>query len=83
MRKYLTELIEEKGVSLDASINIDGHYGLTYGMLVDFICRIPEYHGEITETLIKIDFANGDVFHYLKHLANGMVKSIEEANKTW
>ena len=76
MKKYLTTLIEEKCESLDDEIQIEGHIGLTYEMLVDFIDSMPEYHSQIKSTLVKIDFHNGDVFHYLNHLAEGMVKSL-------
>ena len=76
MKNYLTTLIEEKGSSLDATLNIEGHIGLTYEMLFDFIEGMTQYHTSIKSTLVKIDFANGDVFHYLNHLANGMVKSL-------
>jgi len=76
MRTYLNNLITEKGTSLDSTINLDGHFGLTYEMLVDFICEAKDYHSQIRNTLVKIDFQNGDVFHYLHHLANGMVKSL-------
>ena len=76
MKIYLTQLITEKGTDLEDTINLDGHIGLTYQMLVDFVCSVPEYHKEIRKTLVKIDFANDDVFHYLKHLAQGMVKSL-------
>ena len=76
MKNYLINLIEEKGQSLDSEIQIEGHFGLTYGMLVDFICEAKQYHGQIRNTLVAIDFKNGDVFHYLNHLANGMVKSL-------
>ena len=73
MRRYLENLITEKGKDLDADMNIDGHIGLTYQMLVDFVVEAKDYHAEIRKTLVKIDFCNGDVFHYLHHLANGMV----------
>lgn len=76
MKTYLTNLIEEKGKSLDTEISIDGHIGLTYEMLVDFIVEAKPYHKQIRTTLVKIDFHNGDVFHYLQHLAEGMVKSL-------
>ncbi len=76
MRKYLTNLITEKGVSTETEINIEGHFGLTYDMLIDFICEAKQYHEQIRTTLVKIDFMNGDVFHYLKHLTEGMVKSL-------
>jgi hypothetical protein len=76
MKTYLINLITEKGTSLDQEIQIDGHFGLTYSMLVDFIEAAPQYHAQIRATLVKIDFLNGDVFHYLNHLTQGMVKSL-------
>lgn len=76
MKEYLTTLIEEKGKFIDDEIQIDGHFGLTYEMLFDFIEEMPEYHKTIRDTLVKIDFKNGDVFHYLKYLAEGMIKSL-------
>ena len=33
MRKYLINLIQEKGVSLDDQLDIDGHFGITYQMI--------------------------------------------------
>ena len=77
MKNYLTTLIEEKGKSLDSTINLDGHFGLTYGMLVDFIESMEMYHEQIKTTLVKIDFMNGDIFDYLNHLALGMVESVK------
>lgn len=73
MTKYLTTLIEEKGRDMEDTINLDGHFGLTYQMLVDFIATMPRHHKAIRDTLVKIDFANGDIFHFLNHLAKGMV----------
>lgn len=73
MTKYLTTLIEEKGRDMEDTINIEGHIGLTYAMLVEFIATMPAHHKAIRDTLVKIDFANGDVFHFLTHLAKGMV----------
>ena len=80
MKTYLENLITEKGVDLDSEIKIDGHFGITYSMLVDFICKQELYHNQIRTTLVKIDFMNGDVFHYLNYLANGMVKSMGYQN---
>lgn len=75
MQTYLKNLITEKGTDLDTVIEIDGHFGVTYQMLIDFIVSVPEYHATIRRTLVKIDFKNGDVFHYLNHLAHGMVQA--------
>ena len=76
METYLTNLITEKGVDLESEVGIDGHIGLTWQMLIDFIVETKDYHQQIRTMLVKIDFANGDVFHYLRHLAQGMVKAI-------
>lgn len=76
MKKYLKTLIEEKGADIEDEINLDGHFGLTFEMLIDFIDSMPEYHDKIRAMLVKIDFHNGDVFHYLRHLATGMVKTL-------
>ena len=76
MKTYLENLIEEKGVGLENEIQIDGHIGITYQMLVDFIVEAKDYHQEIKKVLVTIDFKNGDVFHYFNHLAKGMVKSL-------
>jgi len=76
MKNYLELLITEKGVSLECDIDLEGHVGLTYQMLVDFIVgQAVLYHEKIRMTLVKIDFNNGDVFDYLDHLAEGMVKA--------
>lgn len=78
MKRYLKALITEKGTALDEEIGIDGHIGLTWEMLIDFVAAddLKRYHGKIRSTLVKIDFCNGDVFHYLRHLAEGMVKAL-------
>lgn len=76
MNDYLCTLINEKGVSIYEEIQIEGHFGLRWSDLIDFIVSLPEYHQKIKDTLVKIDFLNGDVFHYLNYLANGMVQSV-------
>ena len=73
MRQYLEALIEEKGRSLNDEIEIDGHIGLEWDALVDYIVVAVEYHKQIRDMLVMIDFKNGDVFHYLTHLAKGML----------
>lgn len=76
MTKYLTTLIQEKGRSTSDTISLEGHFGLTYEMLIDYVAGAAQYHGQIRDTLVVIDFKNGDVFHYLNHLAAGMVAAL-------
>ena len=75
MKTYLQNLVIEKGKSLDTDV-LQGHIGLDYNMLIDYIDAATEHHEAIRAMLVKIDFHNGDVFHYLEHLANGMVKAL-------
>lgn len=77
MKKYLTDLITEKGKNVDDAIGIPGHYGLTWNHLIEFIENHPEYHKKIKDNLVVIDFNNGDVFHFLKYLAEGMIETME------
>lgn len=76
MRKYLTNLIEEKGVDLDTEIELDYCIGLTYRMLIEFIMQMKPHHTKIRKTLVAIDFQNGDVFHYLHFLAEAALKTM-------
>jgi len=74
MRTYLENLIQEKGVELIDFIGIEGHYGLVWQDIVDYICvHAGDHHASIRDTLVKIDFQNGDVFHFLRHLTKGML----------
>lgn len=76
MREYLTNLIEEKGKSLDTEVKIEGHIGLTYENLVEFLEECDEdIQNQVRATLVEIDFKYGDVFHYLDFLVKGMLKA--------
>ena len=78
MKTYLTNLIEEKGKSLDTPIEIEGHFGMTFENVVEFVVGLPkEMQIEIKTKLVYIDFKNGDVFHFLHYIAEGMAKLAE------
>lgn len=77
IQKYLSTLIEEKGASVDDVIHIDGHFGMSWSMLIDFIENMPEHHAAIRKALVTIDFKSGDIFYYLRHLACGMVDALD------
>ncbi len=71
-------MIEEKGICLETNLlESEGHFGLTIQMLIDFIASMPaEIVGKIKNTFSQIDFQNGDVMHYINHLATGMVAAL-------
>ena len=78
MNTYLTNLIEEKGKSLETPVEIEGHFGMTLANVVEFICSLPlEVQKDCRNKLVYIDFKNGDVFHFLDYIANGMAKLTE------
>ena len=75
--KYLKTFFAEK--NLDSRIyeinDSDGNLHLVDSELViDCIHNTSEMDKDaIADTIRKIDFANGDVHHFLKHLANALV----------
>lgn len=76
MKKYLETLITEKGRELDDIIEVEGPSGLNVmplAVLVDAIAAAPASEQRAIKTMIvKIDFRNGDVFDYFKHLAKAI-----------
>lgn len=73
---YIYKFLEEKNL-LESEMPIDGHIGLTYEMLAEFITNQPTaIQDKIKSMLTRIDFANGDYKHYLHFLGTTMLKSI-------
>jgi hypothetical protein len=78
MRNYLETLISEKGLDLEGTIiEVEGQdWGLNIielGAVVDYIMASgPANQAQVKDTLVKIDFHNGDVMHFFKHVAKFM-----------
>lgn len=76
--KYITNLITEKGVDATDTIELDGHFGFTYEMLIDTVAtqfdRATQF--KVWRTLVTIDARNGDVFHFLTYIARGIVGGV-------
>lgn len=82
MKNYLETLLTEKNIDLEETIVVDApdlrsSHVYTYKQLIEDIAEMvkdsPEMTQKIHMTFVKIDFMNGDVTHYLKHLAQGIV----------
>ena len=74
---YLRTLINEKGGDVEKDLNRPGHIGLCYDNLIEFIMQMPaSIQQDIRDTLVMIDYKNGDVFHYLNHLVDGMIDAL-------
>ena len=79
MRNYLNTLTSEKGLDLETVIEVQGpDYGTNFiplGCVIDYIMTSGAANqAAVKNTLVKIDFANGDVMHFFKHVASFMAK---------
>jgi hypothetical protein len=73
---WLDTFLKEKGVDLEQSFTVEGKSGPNYmavANVVDAMKFAPAHEQEkIKTTFVKIDFANGDVMHFIKHLAQAI-----------
>ncbi len=78
MRTYLKNLLEEKRICLETRIEVEGPSGtnnMPLQMVVDAINGTSQGEkDQIRKTLVMIDFKNGDVMHFFKHLAQALAK---------
>lgn len=77
MKTYLDNLISEKdGFDLDTVLEAEGPSGANFiplQCLVDTILSAPKHEQRgIRNMLVKIDFNNGDVLDYFRHLAQAV-----------
>ena len=77
MKKYLETLISEKAAAdIDTGFTVEGPSGanhMTYQNVVDAIVQTTKTEqAAIRKMLVLIDFKNGDVFHYFRHLAQAI-----------
>ncbi len=76
-KKWLSVFISEKDIDremmLEVEHNGDIHF-VSVGVLESFICRMDkETLRNIKNTILKIDYVNGDVLHFFKYMAKGML----------
>ncbi len=77
MKCWLDTFLIEKQVDLE-TVFVPDVTGVTHYVPFEVIREIVEHlpeslQAQIKETLIQIDFVNGDVLHFFRHLALGMV----------
>lgn len=77
--KWLDTFIKEKGIDLDYTFTIEDE-GITHifelGNVIENIkTTSKEEQNAIKDMIVKIDFYNGDVVDYFKHLAKALVKN--------
>ena len=73
---WLDTFLSEKGIDLDTPITVEGSWGPNYMTVENVVDAMKATSaGEqnaIKTTFVKIDFANGDVMHFIKHLAKAI-----------
>jgi len=79
MKKYLNQLIEEKGIDRCYTFEVEGKdWGVNYiplEVVIEHILIAPRnQQKQIRNTLVKIDFKNGDVLHFFNYLAKAIAK---------
>jgi len=76
--KWLDTFIEEKGIDTERIIEAEGRSGANFipvGCLVEAIKAAPlREQQQIKTTIVKIDFCNGDVMHFFRHLAQAIAR---------
>ena len=75
-KKWLDLFIEEKELNRDHIFQVTGDSGINYislDVVIENIKITTEKEQQaIKKQIIKIDFYNGDVLHYFKHLATAI-----------
>ena len=75
--KWLDTFIEEKNIDPEEYFEITDDNGwnlIPYGCIIEAMkATSPEEQAAIKKTIVQIDFINGDVKHYMRHLAQALV----------
>lgn len=74
---WLKTLIEEKGIDTETILNVKSPNGtpnaIPVGCVMEAMNAAPRHEqAAIKTTLVKIDFANGDILHFFRHLAGAI-----------
>lgn len=77
-KKWFETFVSEKGLDLDQFFEVEGPSGtnlMQYQIIYDLILQAPKHEqAGIKEMLVKIDFRNGDVLDYFRHLAKAVAQ---------
>ena len=75
---WLATLISEKGVDVEQVLEVQGESGTNF---IPVECVLEAIRGAspaeqqgIKKTLVMIDFKNGDVLHFIRHLAQALAQ---------
>jgi hypothetical protein len=75
-KDWLNAFIQEKGINPEQIIEVQGDSGTNFMPIQIVLNHILETtkdeQWKIKDVLVRIDFMNGDVVHFLKHLAGAL-----------
>ena len=73
---WLNTFIDEKQIDRECILEVDGKSGPNFipvGCVLEAIEQASKHEqAAIKTTIVKIDFLNGDVLHFFKHLAQAI-----------
>ena len=73
---WLDTLIDEKGFDAEEMFEVDGPSGVNimpYQAVFDSMkVTTPDEQAAIKNMIVYIDFKNGDILHYVRHLAQAI-----------
>lgn len=71
--KWIDTFIEEKGIDTEYLLSVDGLLGKNYipvACVIEAMKEAPKNEQQaIKNMIVKIDFVNGDVIDFFRHLA--------------
>lgn len=74
--KWLDTFLAEKDINLEATFEFNNDNGwnlMDYATVVEYVKNTTkENQTKVKNTLVKIDFMNGDVLHFLRYLGKGV-----------
>ena len=74
MKTYFDKLFEEKGIDLETKIEMEEQIGFTVKNVIEFLNNAPKnIKDKAMRTYTMIDFKNGDIMDFTKHLAKGII----------
>ena len=80
VNNWLDTFIDEKNINKHDTFEINKNGSLniiSYGSIIDHIKITSKQEQEqIKKTIVKIDFFNGDVLHFFRHLGQALAKEL-------
>ena len=87
-REWFDTFVEEKGLDQQYKVwNLESPNGtwnhIDSEVVIEFIQNVTDeqLQNDIKTNIVKIDFYNGDVFHFFEYIAQGLVNNYGEV--TW